>query len=335
MIWHSKHVPITFKFGSEVGFKKCSKFYWNHFLIRGPVTELGELFKISKFKNPFFRKIKNQKPYNFFVFWATTTIHTFLKSSDKTAIIRQGQKSDTATGKGSGAKFSLYRRTHCNIYVLSFIKWLGTIKCQFKGHIWPWFQWKYIMNIQSHQTFQPCQTKPMFGAWFLTYTAFCINTSLHLYLDYRDIRSVTCKNGSVILWFDVWPLKDSLKFDFRLWFCQLATWWFKMIARQLSYLLCCNKHPWVQPCKGSLLWCQMALQGSKTLHPTWEGIQAWLRREDRTVPTQPRTFRRRYHTWLSFEPSIGQQTVHWCFSTLSSFEKFSNTRMAKIQTLET
>ena len=48
---------------------------------------------------------KNQKPYNFFVFWATTTIYTFLKSSDKTVIIRQGQKSGFATGKGSGAKF--------------------------------------------------------------------------------------------------------------------------------------------------------------------------------------------------------------------------------------
>ena len=114
MIWHSKHVPITFKFGSEVGFEKYSKFYWKHFLIWVPVSELGELFKIAKFKNPIFRKIKNQKPYNFFVFWATTTIHTFLKSSDKTAIIRQGQKSDIATGKGSGAKFSLYRRTHCS-----------------------------------------------------------------------------------------------------------------------------------------------------------------------------------------------------------------------------
>ena len=57
---------------------------------------------------------KNQKPYNFLVFWATTTIHTFLKYSDKTVIIRQGQKSDIATGKGSGAKFSLYRRTHCS-----------------------------------------------------------------------------------------------------------------------------------------------------------------------------------------------------------------------------
>ena len=65
--------------------------------------------KIAKFKNPIFRKIK--KPYNFFVFWATTTIHTFLKSSDKTVIIRQGQKSDIVTGKA--AKFSLYRRTHC------------------------------------------------------------------------------------------------------------------------------------------------------------------------------------------------------------------------------
>ena len=54
---------------------------------------------------------KNQKPHNFFVFWATTTIHTFLKSSDKTVVIRQGQKSDIATGKGSGAKFSLYRQT--------------------------------------------------------------------------------------------------------------------------------------------------------------------------------------------------------------------------------
>ena len=41
---------------------------------------------------------KNQKPYTFFGFWATTTIHTFLKSSDKTVIIRQGQKSDIATG---------------------------------------------------------------------------------------------------------------------------------------------------------------------------------------------------------------------------------------------
>ena len=123
MIWHSKHVPITFKFGSQVGFEKCSKFYWKHFLIRGPVSELGELFKIAKFKNPYFSK--NQKPYTFFVFWATTTIDTFLKSSDKTVIIRQGQKSDIATGQGSGAKFSLYRQTHCTIFDWS-ITWLST-----------------------------------------------------------------------------------------------------------------------------------------------------------------------------------------------------------------
>ena len=64
---------------------------------------------------------KNQKPYNFFVFWATTTIHTFLKSSDKTVIIRQGQKSDIATGKGSGAKFSLYQRTHCTIRIVVYV----------------------------------------------------------------------------------------------------------------------------------------------------------------------------------------------------------------------
>ena len=68
---------------------------------------------------------KNQKPYNFCVFWATRTIHTFLKSLDKTVIIRQGQKSDTATGKGSGAKFSLYRRTHCNGFEI-FSKMFGT-----------------------------------------------------------------------------------------------------------------------------------------------------------------------------------------------------------------
>ena len=111
MIWYSKRVPITFKFGSEVGFEKCSKFYWKHFLIRGPVSELGELFKIAKFKNPIFRKIKNL--ITFLSFGAATTIHTFLKSSDKTVIIRQGQKSDIATGQGSGAKFSLYRQTHC------------------------------------------------------------------------------------------------------------------------------------------------------------------------------------------------------------------------------
>ena len=108
--------PITFKFGSEVGFEKCSKFYWNHFLFWVPVSELGELFKIAKFKNPIFRKIKNLL-FNLFVFRAIpTTIHTFLKSSDKTVIMRQGQKSDIATGQGSGVKFSLYRRTHCTIY---------------------------------------------------------------------------------------------------------------------------------------------------------------------------------------------------------------------------
>ena len=45
-------------------------------------SELGELFKIAKFKNHFFEKLRLQ-PYNFFVFWATTTIHTFLKSSEK------------------------------------------------------------------------------------------------------------------------------------------------------------------------------------------------------------------------------------------------------------
>ena len=77
----------------------------------GGPSRKGELFKFAKFKNPIFR---NGWPCNFFVFWATTTIHTFLKSSDNTVIIRQGQKSDIATGQGSGAKFSLYRRTHCS-----------------------------------------------------------------------------------------------------------------------------------------------------------------------------------------------------------------------------
>ena len=78
-----------------------------------PVSELGELFKIAKFKNPIFRKIKNL--ITFLSFELQQPFIHFLKSSDKTVIIRQGQKSDIATGKGSGAKFSLYRRTHCSI----------------------------------------------------------------------------------------------------------------------------------------------------------------------------------------------------------------------------
>ena len=74
------------------------------------VSQLGEhfFFKLQNSKNQFFEKSKT-----YCVFWATRTIHTFLKSSNKTVIIRQGQKSDIATGKGSGAKFSLYRQTHC------------------------------------------------------------------------------------------------------------------------------------------------------------------------------------------------------------------------------
>ena len=114
MIWHSKHVPITFKFRSEVGFEKCSKFYWNHFF---DLIGMRRTYKNCKNQKSNFSK--NQKPYNFFVFWATTTIHTFLKSSYKTVIIMQGQIWDIATGKGSGAKFSLYRQTHCRLFMKS------------------------------------------------------------------------------------------------------------------------------------------------------------------------------------------------------------------------
>ena len=46
--WHSKHALITSKFGSEIGFEIFSKFYLNHFLIRRPILELEELFKIPK-----------------------------------------------------------------------------------------------------------------------------------------------------------------------------------------------------------------------------------------------------------------------------------------------
>ena len=60
---------------------------------------------------------KNKKPYNFFVFWALRTIHTFLKYADKTVIIKEGQNSVMGTGKGSGLKFSLYHRTHCTMYI--------------------------------------------------------------------------------------------------------------------------------------------------------------------------------------------------------------------------
>ena len=82
------------------------------FDLNAHVLELGELFKIVKFKNPIFRKIENL--ITFLSLELQQPFVTFLYSLDKTVIIRQGQKSDIATGKGSGANFSLYRRTHCS-----------------------------------------------------------------------------------------------------------------------------------------------------------------------------------------------------------------------------
>ena len=74
----------------------------------------------------------------------TTTIHIFLKSSDKTVIKRQGQKWDIATGRGSGAKFSLYRWTHCK---KSYFK-------KIEKKILPPLQWKYpvwlCQRIKNH-----------------------------------------------------------------------------------------------------------------------------------------------------------------------------------------
>ena len=68
------------------------------------------------------------------------------------------------------------------IYDSSFVKWPRILKGQFKGHIWPWFQWKYVMNIQSNQTLVKWFTKPMINLWFLTYVSFCWEQSLRFYL---------------------------------------------------------------------------------------------------------------------------------------------------------
>ena len=83
----------------------------------GPVSELGELFKIAKFKNPIFRKIQNLITFLSFEL-QQPFIHFLNLQTRVSVIIRQGQNSDIATGKGSGAKFSLYRRTHCTLIVI-------------------------------------------------------------------------------------------------------------------------------------------------------------------------------------------------------------------------
>ena len=101
---------------------------------------------------------KNQKPYNFFVFLATRTIHTFLKSSDKSVIIRQGQKSDIATGKGSGAKFSLYRGTHCSIRVSQIFRF----RCLAD-------RWCISWNVAHMPNFRPFGSSPVQHNGFKVY----------------------------------------------------------------------------------------------------------------------------------------------------------------------
>ena len=52
-----------------------------------------------------------------------------------------------------------------NIYDLSFIKWPRHYQGQFWGYIWPWFEWKYVMNIRSNQIFVKYYAKNMFDAY--------------------------------------------------------------------------------------------------------------------------------------------------------------------------
>ena len=56
------HDQITTKFGPEIGFGTCSKFCFEHFLIRTAILDLQDLFKLAKLKKILiFKKSKNQK----------------------------------------------------------------------------------------------------------------------------------------------------------------------------------------------------------------------------------------------------------------------------------
>ena len=59
MIWHSKHVPITFKFGSEVCFEKCSKFLLKALFDLGARLGMRRTFKNRKIQESNFSE--NQK----------------------------------------------------------------------------------------------------------------------------------------------------------------------------------------------------------------------------------------------------------------------------------
>ena len=67
MIWHIVNMFRSLSnLDQRLVLRNAPSFTIRHFLIWVPVSELGELFKIAKFKNPIFREIKN--PYNFCVF---------------------------------------------------------------------------------------------------------------------------------------------------------------------------------------------------------------------------------------------------------------------------
>ena len=95
--------------------------------MRLSILELEDFFKIAKFKNSKIPILnKNQNPRNFFVFWATRAIHTFLESSHQTGIIRWGQNSDIVTGLGPKVQFNIYWWTHC--------LFCAKIQCLFRKH---------------------------------------------------------------------------------------------------------------------------------------------------------------------------------------------------------
>ena len=61
--------------------------------------------------------------------------------------------------------------SHTLLKYLRFVVYEMTqiLKANFKGQIWPWFQWKYEKNIKSHHAFVKWYSRPMFDAWLLTF----------------------------------------------------------------------------------------------------------------------------------------------------------------------
>ena len=101
-------VPITFKSWIRgCSFEKCSKFYWKHFLIWVPVSELGELFKIAQIQKyaTFFEKSKTSWTFLIFLSYKNhSNISKNLQTKTVITVSEGANYSDIATGKGSCSK---------------------------------------------------------------------------------------------------------------------------------------------------------------------------------------------------------------------------------------